>query len=468
MDPEKFKAVEQKYKELNEQLNSALISPDEMKKTLKKMMIQDNEGHYWMIGGKSGKWYMYNGTEWKEGVPYQEEELYQEDFEELLSPEYQTAQPDSKEETVQVESLDKYQESSEDEYQTVDLNSKANKQGSILDHQSTEGQDVQVETAGNYNAGSILDEKPQSDQDYTFEAKQEYQLEEKQPYKIEEDKSAYQLESHQSLQTESKVAGAQDFGGIDASDFQVEYNGADSNKTEGIPGGETFRPSILDEPTQPSVPDEASNTSILDEPSGREESDITQLYSRGESETVRLDSPLATNTPTMGGDETQIEEPITGFGEDSNTIQLDEPISPFDDKKKKKKKVIKEKRSKRDKANKPDLTTKKISKPETKNDELVITAINMVSLIFFMGGIGMIVGVLFGATFGIFTDIFGEMITFFPEILQGTQGGLAGGLIFAAIGGIGGFIAFAIAAMVISSIYNLIAFIFGGIRFKVK
>jgi hypothetical protein len=53
-------------------------------------------------------------------------------------------------------------------------------------------------------------------------------------------------------------------------------------------------------------------------------------------------------------------------------------------------------------------------------------------------------------------------------MLQEVRGGAAGGLIFAAVGGIGGFIVSAILSVILSTIYNFIAFIFGGIRFKVK
>lgn len=263
MDAGKFKEVENKYKELSFKLGLGEIGADDMKRELKKMMIQDEGGNYWMIGGKTGKWYVYNGADWKEDIPYKE-------------------------------------------------------------------------------------------------------------------------------------------------------------------------PSIPVRP-QPVVQDEEEDILVV----GREESLDNRAFSLDGEETIRLggtESPLDTMAYSAGKEETQID------------------IEP----------TVKEKESKEEAAVKPVIRVKETS------DELVITAINMVSLMFFMGGIGLIVGVLFGATFGIFTGVFGDLIEFFPEILQGTQGGLAGGLIFAALGGIGGFILFALAATALSSIYNLIAFIFGGIRFKIK
>jgi hypothetical protein len=53
-------------------------------------------------------------------------------------------------------------------------------------------------------------------------------------------------------------------------------------------------------------------------------------------------------------------------------------------------------------------------------------------------------------------------------MLQETRGKIQGGLIFAAMGGICGFILFALVSVIISAIYNGISYFFGGIRFKVK
>lgn len=70
MNTEKFKHAETQYNELKEKHNAGEISTDEMKKQLKSLMILDDEQRYWMIGGKSGKWYSYNGKEWLESNPY--------------------------------------------------------------------------------------------------------------------------------------------------------------------------------------------------------------------------------------------------------------------------------------------------------------------------------------------------------------------------------------------------------------
>jgi hypothetical protein len=67
---EKFRQTELRYNELKEKHNVGEISAEEMKKQLKSLMILDDTGRYWMIGGKTGKWYTYNGKEWTESNPY--------------------------------------------------------------------------------------------------------------------------------------------------------------------------------------------------------------------------------------------------------------------------------------------------------------------------------------------------------------------------------------------------------------
>lgn len=111
--------------------------------------------------------------------------------------------------------------------------------------------------------------------------------------------------------------------------------------------------------------------------------------------------------------------------------------------------------------------TTKSSARKIPEGDLLIKAVGLVSLIFFFGGVGLIVGVIFGASFGIF-KIFGDAIYQFPMMLQEMQGKIQGGLFFGALGGIFGFIAFAVLAVLEGLFFNLIAYIFGGLRFKIK
>ena len=98
---------------------------------------------------------------------------------------------------------------------------------------------------------------------------------------------------------------------------------------------------------------------------------------------------------------------------------------------------------------------------------LQLRSIRPFSMLFLLGGFGLILGVVLGASFGIF-NILGDLIYQFPRMLQETRGKVQGGLIFGVLGGITGFITFALGALVVSGIYNILAELFGGIRFRVR
>jgi hypothetical protein len=103
----------------------------------------------------------------------------------------------------------------------------------------------------------------------------------------------------------------------------------------------------------------------------------------------------------------------------------------------------------------------------TADDEILVKAVRILSLVFFFGGLGLVLGIIFGASFGIFT-ILGDWIYQFPVMLQEMRGKIQGGLFFGAIGGIAGFVGCALLAALLGLFYNGLAFIFGGLRFKVK
>jgi hypothetical protein len=101
-------------------------------------------------------------------------------------------------------------------------------------------------------------------------------------------------------------------------------------------------------------------------------------------------------------------------------------------------------------------------------DEIQVRAVRLFACAVFFGGLGLVAGVVFGASFGIF-NILGDAIYQFPLMLQEMRGKFLGGLFFGAIGGIAGFFALALAGTLLAMLYNAIAFIFfGGLRFKIK
>ncbi len=303
MEQEKFKETERKYTELKEKLNRGEMTPEEMKKELKKMMVLDEKGNYWMIGGKTGKWYSYNGTDWKEGDPY------------YVEPREETQEPP-------------------------------------------------------------LEQREQS---------------------------------------ESPV----------------------------VQPVQPVTPSHSDESGGTAKNEESADTANREEAAGQRGPGTAPVMSHtgiSPNEKARLD--------------TVIEE-----GPDRQTIC----------------KVCKSKISFASVycrvcgANQKELAalSKKVPKP-AKGSELLITSIKPTSLIFFLGGLGLVLGVLLGAAFGVFNSIIPELPPQFPDMLADTRGGFAGGLIFAAIGGIAGFALSAVTAGILAIVYNGIAYLFGGIRLKTQ
>lgn len=113
---------------------------------------------------------------------------------------------------------------------------------------------------------------------------------------------------------------------------------------------------------------------------------------------------------------------------------------------------------------------KAAEKPQTRRptgDEIQLMGVRLFSLVKFFGGLGLILGVVFGATFGIF-PILGDLIFQFPMMLQEMRGKFTGGLFFGAIGGIAGFFALALLAVLLGLFFNALCFVFKGPRFKVR
>jgi hypothetical protein len=109
------------------------------------------------------------------------------------------------------------------------------------------------------------------------------------------------------------------------------------------------------------------------------------------------------------------------------------------------------------------------TKPERRlaSDEIQVRAVRVLSLVIFLGGLGLVLGVIFGASFGIF-KILGDLIYQFPMMLQEMRGKFLGGLFFGALGGIAGFALFAGAGLLLGLLFNALTFVFTGLRFKIK
>ena len=64
-----FAQVETKFKELKEKYDAGAITEDEFKAQLEELMIQDEEGKWWIIGYETGQWYYHDGEKWVRAEP---------------------------------------------------------------------------------------------------------------------------------------------------------------------------------------------------------------------------------------------------------------------------------------------------------------------------------------------------------------------------------------------------------------
>ncbi len=68
---DQFRRVQDEYFRLRGQFSVGIINEQEFDNALHALSIQDAQGHDWMIGANTGKWYVYDGTQWTEADPFQ-------------------------------------------------------------------------------------------------------------------------------------------------------------------------------------------------------------------------------------------------------------------------------------------------------------------------------------------------------------------------------------------------------------
>jgi len=96
MDAKKFREIEELYKDVKERQAAGEISAEDMKSELKKMMLRDEDNRYWMLGGKTGSWYVHDGSSWNPADPYGHEKA-------PLVPQAETAAPQKSQPVITIE-----------------------------------------------------------------------------------------------------------------------------------------------------------------------------------------------------------------------------------------------------------------------------------------------------------------------------------------------------------------------------
>ena len=64
-----FQEAEGEYKNLKAQLDAGALTEDQFEARLQTVMVQDQQGRWWTIGGATGQWYVYDGVNWVIGEP---------------------------------------------------------------------------------------------------------------------------------------------------------------------------------------------------------------------------------------------------------------------------------------------------------------------------------------------------------------------------------------------------------------
>lgn len=487
MEEKKFRETEAKYRELKEKHAKGEISTEVVKAELKQLMVQDETGTYWMLGGKSGKWYRHDGAQWQETDPYEiiktlkqaEEAPMELDASVKISEEQAEKQEFEQEEAQEEEQEEKnpFDSTEVDAADAGDLSYPAFATETAGGTEGTEGIES-AESAGTIEIGDTTvaaDISPSSVDDETAgtpdAAESPYTTVtadvSSAPIAAETGEAAgpadvadirvgsYGTESEEvppSADNASIDAGGEEdstYGSYDTlGTYEIDTTEADAAE-EGIL---IERGKVEDEapPTEMESPgtDAADGTGIVDTQkfeytsSGGEEEE--PLFAR---EPAAPEAPVTPQAPAAPAPEPQ---DYISCGVCKSRIP---PFAIYCTFCGAHQKTFKQ------------PTSVKSLKEES---ELLVKSIKIIPFLFFLGGLGLILGVILGATFGVVKDFFPGLSSQLPMMLSETRGGIAGGLIFAAIGGIGGFILSAILSTILAGVYNLVALIFGGIRFKVK
>ncbi len=67
--PESFRKTQEIFTDTQTSYNAGQLTSEEYQAALTKLVVQDNDGDYWMLGVDSGDWYWYDGEEWNLRTP---------------------------------------------------------------------------------------------------------------------------------------------------------------------------------------------------------------------------------------------------------------------------------------------------------------------------------------------------------------------------------------------------------------
>ena len=59
-----FKQTEKKFEKLKAEFAAGILSEARFKTQLEELMLQDEQGSWWMIGYETEQWYRHDGKDW--------------------------------------------------------------------------------------------------------------------------------------------------------------------------------------------------------------------------------------------------------------------------------------------------------------------------------------------------------------------------------------------------------------------
>jgi hypothetical protein len=59
-----YRQVEQEFRQLKTQYDAGRLTEADFKARLQGLMLQDEQGRWWMIGYETGQWYVHDGEKW--------------------------------------------------------------------------------------------------------------------------------------------------------------------------------------------------------------------------------------------------------------------------------------------------------------------------------------------------------------------------------------------------------------------
>jgi hypothetical protein len=98
-----------------------------------------------------------------------------------------------------------------------------------------------------------------------------------------------------------------------------------------------------------------------------------------------------------------------------------------------------------------------------KTANFVLRRLSPFSFLLFLGAVGLLLGIFIGAFIGA-TNYFSGIVKFLPSLFKGNKGNLLGGIIYAGLGGVLGFMVFGFLGFCNAVFVNVVSSFVGGIK----